>query len=110
MSPRRTNDEDRRRAPRCRAVLPYRLVWSGGSLTGLTKNLSLTGALLDHERVPEEFEEKSESEEISLYLEMEDQKIVIKCHSVRAENLVLSGSSIVMISTVRVTPETIFQP
>ena len=90
----RKSGEDRRGNARCRARVPYRLVWSGGALTGWTKNLSVSGALLDHECVPGEFEDKAESEEITLYLDLDDLKVTVKCRTIRAQNLVLSGSTI----------------
>ena len=90
----RKSGDDRRGNARCRARVPYRLVWSGGALTGWTKNLSVSGALLDHKCVPEEFEENAEGEEITLYLDLDDLKVTIKCRTIRAQNLVLSGSTI----------------
>ena len=97
--------DERRQHARCRARVPYRLVWSGGALTGWTKNLSISGALLNHERVPEDFEEKAESEEITLYLDIEDIKITAKCRTIRAQNLVLSGSTIAVHYTSFLSPD-----
>jgi len=97
--------KERRRHARCRARVPYRLVWSGGSLTGWTKNLSISGALLNHDCVPEDFEEKAESEDITLYLDIDDLKITVKCRTIRAQNLVLSGSTIAVHYNSFVSPE-----
>ncbi len=101
----RKSGDERRQHARCRARVPYRLVWSGGALTGWTKNLSISGALLNHERVPEDFEEKAESEEITLYLDIEDIKITAKCRTIRAQNLVLSGSTIAVHYTSFLSPD-----
>ena len=97
--------DDRRQHARCRARIPYRLVWSGGALTGWTKNLSISGALLNHKCVPDEFEEKAELEDITLYLEIEDQKITVKCRTIRAQNLVLSGSTIAVHYNSFISPD-----